>query len=181
MVIGPSLDGGYYLLGLTRVEPRLFQGMRWSTDSVLADTLERATSSGLRVTPLSWLPRLRDVDTLQDLAEWVASCGKSRPVHEAPQANLNTGLNFSQGPSKDCRCESHESQPFSVRQLQDQGTLGGGLSPPASETKNAAIAPHLKVAGAPDGKDVNMKQRRLFEISQRVLKLAAAREAAGGN
>ncbi|GIL57658.1 hypothetical protein Vafri_12842 [Volvox africanus] len=65
MVVGPSLDGGYYLLGLTRLEPRLFQGMRWSTDSVLADTLERATSSGLRIAPLSWLPCLRDVDTLQ--------------------------------------------------------------------------------------------------------------------
>ncbi|GIL57655.1 hypothetical protein Vafri_12842 [Volvox africanus] len=157
MVVGPSLDGGYYLLGLTRLEPRLFQGMRWSTDSVLADTLERATSSGLRIAPLSWLPCLRDVDTLQ--------------------ADFNTSSSFSQGSSKDCRCESHERQPFSARQPQRQETLCGGSPLHASETEKAAVPPHLKAAGAPDGPmDLNMKHRRLCEVSQRVLKQAATWE-----
>ncbi|GLI67904.1 hypothetical protein VaNZ11_012230 [Volvox africanus] len=171
MVIGPSLDGGYYLLGLTRLEPRLFQEMRWSTESVLADTLERATSSGLRVAPRSWLPCLRDVDTLQDLAEWVASCGTSRPVSDAAQADFNTNLSFSQSP------ESHERQPVSARQPHRQETLCGGQPLHASGTEKAPIPPHLKAAGPPDGPmDLNIKQRRLLEVSQRVLKQAATRE-----
>ncbi|KXZ44552.1 hypothetical protein GPECTOR_65g170 [Gonium pectorale] len=66
-VWGPSLDGGYYLMGLTRLEDRLFTDMRWSTDSVLRETLERARRADppLRVAPPGTLPPLRDIDTLQ--------------------------------------------------------------------------------------------------------------------
>ncbi|PNW87026.1 hypothetical protein CHLRE_02g105700v5 [Chlamydomonas reinhardtii] len=74
MVVGPSADGGYYMLGLTRVAEQLFEDMPWSTDVVLSETLSRAAAAGLRVAPLDTLPRLRDVDTAQDLAEWVTGC-----------------------------------------------------------------------------------------------------------
>ncbi|KAG2484761.1 hypothetical protein HYH03_016415 [Edaphochlamys debaryana] len=75
MVIGPAMDGGYYLMGLTRLEESLFQDMAWSTDTVLAETLARARAAGLRLAPADMLPPLRDVDTVEDLAEWVVSCG----------------------------------------------------------------------------------------------------------
>ncbi|GFR50184.1 hypothetical protein Agub_g12353, partial [Astrephomene gubernaculifera] len=74
VVLGPALDGGYYLLGLTRLEEEaLFRGIPWSSSRVLGDTVAAAAACGLRVAPLEWLPRLRDVDTREDLEEWVAT------------------------------------------------------------------------------------------------------------
>jgi rSAM/selenodomain-associated transferase 1 len=46
-VIGPAVDGGYYLLGLKRYEPSLFQNIRWGTDSVFRQTLERLARAGM--------------------------------------------------------------------------------------------------------------------------------------
>lgn len=63
-VIVPAHDGGYVLIGLRRVEPRLFEGMPWSTPQVLAITRERLQEAGLR-----WaeLPALHDIDEPADL------------------------------------------------------------------------------------------------------------------
>jgi uncharacterized protein len=64
LVIGPSLDGGYYLLGMRQPHLGVFEAIAWSTDQVYAQTLERARGLGLRVTSLqSWA----DVDTPDDL------------------------------------------------------------------------------------------------------------------
>jgi rSAM/selenodomain-associated transferase 1 len=65
LVLGPAQDGGYYLIGLQRPEPRLFRRVSWSTDSVLAQTLLRARRLGLRS---AILPTLRDIDTPEDAA-----------------------------------------------------------------------------------------------------------------
>lgn len=63
VVLGPALDGGYYLVGLKRPHPRLFQDIAWSTPEVLACTLDRAKEIGLPVTLLrTWF----DVDEPQD-------------------------------------------------------------------------------------------------------------------
>ena len=68
LAIGPSHDGGYYLLALRRPEPRLFEGIAWSTSLVLRETLERAEGLRLRVATLE---PLTDVDTLDDVRlEW---------------------------------------------------------------------------------------------------------------
>jgi hypothetical protein len=68
LVLGPALDGGYYLIALDRARPELFGGIRWSHASVLAATVERAGVLGLSVRLLETLP---DVDTLADVrAEW---------------------------------------------------------------------------------------------------------------
>ena len=40
-VIGPALDGGYYLLGMNRFYPSVFEGIEWSTPTVLDDTIQR--------------------------------------------------------------------------------------------------------------------------------------------
>jgi hypothetical protein len=64
VVLGPSLDGGYYLVGTRRPRPTLFEGMEWSRPSVLARTEERAREAGLRAVRL---PRWYDVDTMADL------------------------------------------------------------------------------------------------------------------
>ena len=63
-VLGPALDGGYYLIGLKRAAPALFRDIPWSTDRVLALTRTYAADLGLGV---GLLPEWRDVDTIDDL------------------------------------------------------------------------------------------------------------------
>lgn len=63
-VLGPTEDGGYYLLGLSRPHPELLRGIPWSTPQVFRVTLERARAAGLKVRVL---PRWFDVDHPEDL------------------------------------------------------------------------------------------------------------------
>ena len=65
VVIGPSDDGGYYLIGIRAMHRDLFIDMPWSTSAVLPETVRRAEALGLRV---AWLPAWFDVDTPEDLA-----------------------------------------------------------------------------------------------------------------
>lgn len=64
LVLGPSEDGGYYLIGLTAAHPALFEGAPWSTDNVFVATMALAEEAGLRIV---LLPFERDVDTPNDL------------------------------------------------------------------------------------------------------------------
>ncbi|HYE37362.1 TIGR04282 family arsenosugar biosynthesis glycosyltransferase [Methylocaldum sp.] len=63
-VIAPAEDGGYVLLGLSRVEPRLFEGIDWGTERVLSQTRARLRESGYR-----WceLREHADIDRPEDL------------------------------------------------------------------------------------------------------------------
>lgn len=64
-VLGPSDDGGYYLLGLKARHARMFEDIDWSTERVAAQTLERAAEIGL---PVHRLPVWYDVDDRAALA-----------------------------------------------------------------------------------------------------------------
>lgn len=64
IVLGPSYDGGYYLIGMRRHHPGVFAGVPWGTDRVLDATLERCEGLGLTAALVS---PLHDVDTLADL------------------------------------------------------------------------------------------------------------------
>jgi len=66
-VFGPCDDGGYYLVAMRRPQPDLFQHIPWSTEAVLATTLERANAIGLKA---ELLPRWNDLDTFEDLIEF---------------------------------------------------------------------------------------------------------------
>jgi len=65
VILGPSDDGGYYLIGLRAPCPALFEDMVWSTSTVLAETVRRATCLGLRI---AYLPTWYDIDTPGDLS-----------------------------------------------------------------------------------------------------------------
>jgi uncharacterized protein len=65
-VLGPSTDGGYYLLGIKQAHRRLFDDIDWSTDRVARQTLERAREIGLDV---HRLPAWYDVDDSQALRQ----------------------------------------------------------------------------------------------------------------
>jgi rSAM/selenodomain-associated transferase 2 len=71
LVLGPAWDGGYYLVGLKRPIPELFQGISWGGASVLDETLSAAKRLNLSVALLSPLP---DVDEPLDLPVWCQTC-----------------------------------------------------------------------------------------------------------
>ena len=64
LVLGPTRDGGYYLIGLRRPTSALFVAIPWSTSRVLAATLDRAAAKELTV---ELLPEWYDVDEPTDL------------------------------------------------------------------------------------------------------------------
>jgi rSAM/selenodomain-associated transferase 1 len=64
VVLGPSEDGGYYLIGLRTLYSAVFDDMIWSTPQVFTDTVQRAERLGLNV---ALLPRWYDIDTPADL------------------------------------------------------------------------------------------------------------------
>jgi uncharacterized protein len=68
MVAGPSLDGGYWLIGLRQPQPSLFEGIPWSTERVLGETLKKARDQGLH---LHLLRMLTDVDTEKEWIEFL--------------------------------------------------------------------------------------------------------------
>ena len=62
--IGPSADGGFYLLGMSTFVPELFEGMTYSHEAVFRDTLARSEATDAETTVL---PRWYDVDRPEDL------------------------------------------------------------------------------------------------------------------
>jgi rSAM/selenodomain-associated transferase 1 len=64
VVLGPAIDGGYYLIGMKQVHAAMFQGVSWGRSQVLAQTLGRAAALSA---PLSLLPLWYDVDDLGSL------------------------------------------------------------------------------------------------------------------
>ncbi|MCR4348215.1 MAG: TIGR04282 family arsenosugar biosynthesis glycosyltransferase [Sulfuricaulis sp.] len=63
-VLGPTEDGGYYFIGLQEARPELFADIPWGSGRVLEMTLSRADKLGLE---FELLPKLRDIDTANDL------------------------------------------------------------------------------------------------------------------
>ncbi len=64
LVLGPTLDGGYYLIGLKKVHPELFANIEWSSSQVFERTIAVGVGAGLRIARLS---ELRDLDNVNDL------------------------------------------------------------------------------------------------------------------
>lgn len=64
VVLGPTDDGGYYLIGLRAAHAVLFEAVPWSTSAVLEVTLSKASAAGLRTV---CLPTWFDIDTPDDL------------------------------------------------------------------------------------------------------------------
>jgi rSAM/selenodomain-associated transferase 1 len=64
VTLGPGHDGGYYLIGMKRLHRELFEGIDWSTDRVISQTLATCRRSGITV---HQLPQWYDVDRAGDL------------------------------------------------------------------------------------------------------------------
>ncbi len=78
VVLGPSDDGGYYLIGLKRMAKQLFESIDWSTGRVLAQTKERAAEIGLDVHTLPLGSDVDDRAALQSLCAALLPAGAER-------------------------------------------------------------------------------------------------------
>jgi rSAM/selenodomain-associated transferase 1 len=75
VVLGPSNDGGYYLIGLKQAHPEPFERITWSTGSVFQETAERCREAGLEVVTLPMWYDVDDAATLDLLtAELLDGC-----------------------------------------------------------------------------------------------------------
>ena len=75
-VIGPSTDGGYYLIGFQRTtfSSKAFEGIAWSTASVFKETIEKLKHERRTI---QVLPEWSDVDTFEDLKALATRSGNS--------------------------------------------------------------------------------------------------------
>lgn len=80
LVLGPALDGGYYLMGLRRLAPELFENILWSTAAVLKQTVQIAETLGLTI---ALLTPLADVDYPEDLPIWERVQTRVMPIPTA--------------------------------------------------------------------------------------------------
>ena len=68
-VLGPTFDGGYYLLGLNNLQPELFKNIEWSTETVFDATVNICKKLQLLT---SYLVKLNDVDVEKEVPkEWL--------------------------------------------------------------------------------------------------------------
>src|SRR5258706_14353541 len=94
-VLGPTADGGYYLLGLKKPHRRLFEDVAWSTESVARQTLDRAAEIGLA---LNVLPSWDDVDHFAALrlfrseldagVSFAPALTAHHSIHDRPRSDL---------------------------------------------------------------------------------------------
>jgi len=66
VVLGPTEDGGYYLIGLTKIVNKIFDGIQWSTKRVLTQTLDNLMAIDQNY---QLLETLRDIDTIRDIRD----------------------------------------------------------------------------------------------------------------
>ncbi|MFM2392731.1 MAG: hypothetical protein RLZZ546_713 [Bacteroidota bacterium] len=70
IVIGPAFDGGYYLIGLKKEFPEIFQGIEWSTNRVFNQTIDVAFFHSKSISTLEYL---EDIDIIEDYLKWKRS------------------------------------------------------------------------------------------------------------
>jgi uncharacterized protein len=73
VVLGPSDDGGYYLIGVTKPDRGLFEQIDWSTERVFDQTLQHAAEIGLEIKLLPWEYDVDDATTLRRLCNELLS------------------------------------------------------------------------------------------------------------
>jgi len=85
VVLGPSDDGGYYMVGVRQNRQanaqmdKFFQGIHWSTRIVYREQVKNAESLNLSVCPHRLLPSLSDIDTFEDAKIWLEKMHKASP------------------------------------------------------------------------------------------------------
>ena len=73
VVLGPALDGGYYLIGMKKNHPAIWLEIDWSTDRVYQQTIDKINKFNLLY---SVLPVLQDIDTQDDWSDYLSRRGE---------------------------------------------------------------------------------------------------------
>ncbi len=94
VVIGPSDDGGYYLIGMQRPAPSVFHDIPWGTSAVFQETVARIRDAALRS---HVLPTWFDVDAAPDLRRLARDLERREATARHTRARLRT-LHLSPGP-----------------------------------------------------------------------------------
>lgn len=97
MVLGPSEDGGYYLIGVKQAHRRLFEDIDWSTEKVDAQTRERATEIGLETVLLPTWYDVDDAATLRLLCEELYAGSRGSAGYTAPRTRAFLDAQFAAG------------------------------------------------------------------------------------
>ncbi len=87
LVLAPAQDGGYYLIGFNNntFSPSVFEGINWSTSTVMKETLAIVTQNRYRC---HLLPELNDIDTGEDLKELYHRCVDGHKTGKNTAENL---------------------------------------------------------------------------------------------
>jgi len=141
VVLGPAEDGGYYLVGSTRVLPEMFEGIPWGTDRVLRATLQGLHRSGVRAVIL---PRWYDVDrpadletARRDLADWP----RGVPAPESTRAFVRALLSDGRLPYQEERPAGPTSPPGSDRGDRPSAARGAARARVAAGRRGASRRP----------------------------------------
>jgi uncharacterized protein len=116
LVLGPAMDGGYYLIGLRAPCPALFRGIAWSSPGVLDATLVRARAAGLRVHLLAPTFDVDDADGLAALRALLARGAVELPrtaaILQRPETSSRAGFGQRKSPRRRVRapCRGRRSR-----------------------------------------------------------------------
>lgn len=72
LVLGPTNDGGYYLLALKNTQPQIFQNIPWSSENTLSKTIEKASALDLKI---QLLDKFTDIDNYSTWQEKLLTSG----------------------------------------------------------------------------------------------------------
>ncbi len=90
LVLGPLLDGGYWLVGMNRFYD-VFEGVDWGTARVWSQTIRKGYGMGLKIKVLD---SLRDIDTKDDLRQWNIQEADKKPYVSVIIPTLNEEANI---------------------------------------------------------------------------------------
>ncbi len=142
VVLGPSTDGGYWLVGLRRKDD-IFQHIDWGSAAVLDQTLAQARKSDLRVT---CLPKLNDIDTPSDLTSDRSWDGMAGPYLSVIVPALNEAgsigevIRRARSPECEIIVSDGGSQDETVQIARDAGAIVVSGKPGRALQQNAGAA-----------------------------------------
>lgn len=89
LALGPSSDGGYYLIGLSEFHPELFEGISWSTGSVLSESVEKAC---LMKIAYAFLAVMDDIDEISCLKSFILKNSGTELAADFEKILMEAGL-----------------------------------------------------------------------------------------
>jgi rSAM/selenodomain-associated transferase 2/rSAM/selenodomain-associated transferase 1 len=135
LVLGPSTDGGYWLIGLKK-NADLFRNLLWGSNDVLSQTLAKADSLGLSA---ALMHPLTDIDTIEDVQRLLPEWGHLRPYLSVIIPALNEAAHIEKTV---CRALCEEAEVIVV----DGGSRDG--------TRKAAVQAGARLLESPKGRAV---------------------------